>query len=275
MNGLRLLFALVASLVLANGAAAQAAPASKVYELRVYTAAEGKMPALLSRFRDHTLRLFEKHGMENVVYWTATEAPQGVSAENTLVYILAHRDREAARRSWAAFLADPEWRDAAAKSEANGPLLAGAPASVFMSSTDFDPGFWAPNRNGPAVAPLYELRLYRGGTALAPTVQRFREWERPIFTKHGMPTLGFWTANDSSAFVYFIGHRDRESARANWEKFFVDFRAEQAARRPAGAAAPPAAPATSAPATPPPAPAPGTVKLGNYFLVPTDFSPRK
>ena len=275
----RILFALLALLPAAPGAASgQGAPAAtpaKVYELRVYTAVEGKMPALMSRFRDHTLRIFEKHGMENVAYWTTTEAPQGIPAENTLVYILAHRDREAARRSWAAFGADPEWREVAARSEANGPLLAGRPASMFMSSTDFDPALLS-RGDRRAVAPLYELRLYRGGTALQPTVQRFRDWERDVFARNGLQTLDFWTANDSSAFVYVLAHRDRETARANWARFTPDFRAEMAKRRPAApAAAPAAGQAAASPPAPPAPPVPGAVRLGTYFLVPADFSPLK
>src|SRR5690606_10534857 len=81
-------------------ASAEAAAADRVFELRTYTAPEGKLDALNTRFRDHTLGFFEKHGMTNVGYWMPTEGPE---AGNTLVYLLAHDSREAARESWAAF----------------------------------------------------------------------------------------------------------------------------------------------------------------------------
>ncbi len=78
----------------------------KVFELRTYTSPEGKLNDLLARFRNDTLRIFEKHGMDNVGYWVPTDAP---ASTNTLIYILAHDSRDAATKSWAAFREDPEW----------------------------------------------------------------------------------------------------------------------------------------------------------------------
>ena len=86
---------------------ARAQSPSRIFELRTYTAPEGKLPNLNARFREHTMRIFEKHGMANVGYWTPQDAP---ASQNTLVYILAHRDREAAAKSWQAFRDDPEWK---------------------------------------------------------------------------------------------------------------------------------------------------------------------
>ena len=108
----------------------------KVYEMRTYTAAEGKFDALNARFRDHTVKLFEKHGMKNVGYWTPMEGP---TAGTTLVYILEHTSRDAAKASWAAFGADPAWQKARAESEAGGRILAKAPESVFLTATDYSP----------------------------------------------------------------------------------------------------------------------------------------
>ena len=114
-------------------ASAQAAP--RVYELRTYTAHDGKLDALHARFRDHTLRLFEKHGMENVAYFAPSDDPL---AANTLVYVLAHESRTAAQASWAAFAADPEWIAARDASQVEGPLVASV-VSVFMTATDYSP----------------------------------------------------------------------------------------------------------------------------------------
>lgn len=118
---------------IAIGRASQPAP-SKVYEMRTYTAAEGKFEALNARFRDHTVKLFEKHGMKNVGYWTPIEGP---TAGTTLIYILEHKSRDAAKASWAAFGADPDWQKARAASEVGGRILARAPESVFLTATDY------------------------------------------------------------------------------------------------------------------------------------------
>lgn len=106
-----------------------------VYELRVYHTFEGKLPDLLRRFREHTTRLFEKHGMKNIVYWTPTDDPQ---KSNTLVYVIAHANREAAAANWQAFRDDPEWQSARDKSEANGKIVDKV-ESTFLALTDFSP----------------------------------------------------------------------------------------------------------------------------------------
>jgi hypothetical protein len=116
--------------------AAEAAQATRVFEMRTYTANDGKLPSLETRFRDHTLKLFAKHGMTNIGYWTPLEGPL---AQTTLIYILAHPSREAAKASWAAFIADPDWRKARADSESAGPILAKPPESVFLEATDYSP----------------------------------------------------------------------------------------------------------------------------------------
>ena len=107
----------------------------KVYELRTYTAAEGKMDAVNARFRDHTDKIFSKHGMKSIGYWTPTDPPL---AGSTLIYILEHKSRDAAKASWAAFQADPEWQKAKAASEAQGRIVTKA-ESVFMTTTDYSP----------------------------------------------------------------------------------------------------------------------------------------
>jgi len=107
----------------------------KVFELRTYTSPEGKLNDLLARFRNDTLRVFEKHGMDNVGYWVPTDSP---ASANTLIYILAHDSRDAATKSWAAFREDPEWLAVRDRSQVNGPLTTNV-QSVFLESTDFSP----------------------------------------------------------------------------------------------------------------------------------------
>lgn len=106
-----------------------------VYELRVYTTAEGKLDDLLKRFREHTMTIFERHGMKNVAYWTPTDAPL---AGKTLIYVLKHPSREAAAANWKAFQDDPEWQQVRAKSEENGKIVEKV-ESTFMAMTDFSP----------------------------------------------------------------------------------------------------------------------------------------
>jgi len=106
-----------------------------VYELRVYHAAPGKMPDLLARFRDHTIKLFEQHGIESVAYWSPLDEPD---RGNTLIYILRHPSREAAANNWKSFRDDPNWQSVRDKSEANGKLVEKVD-STFMALTDFSP----------------------------------------------------------------------------------------------------------------------------------------
>jgi hypothetical protein len=91
---------------------------SNVYELRVYDAMPGKLPALHDRFANHTMQLFKKHGMDNVAYWT-----EDIGTSNRLVYMLGYPDLGAREKSWNAFQADPAWQQARAESEKNGPLV--------------------------------------------------------------------------------------------------------------------------------------------------------
>ena len=110
-------------------------PSHRVFELRTYTTHPGKLEALNARFRDHTVKLFEKHGMTNIVYTTPIDAPQ---SENTLVYLLAHKSREAAKASFDAFRKDPDWVKARTASEAAGPIVVKVD-SVFLTPTDYSP----------------------------------------------------------------------------------------------------------------------------------------
>ena len=109
---------------------------SRCFEWRTYYAAPGKLEALNARFRDHTCALFKQHGMEIVGFWIPTDKEQ--DAGNKLVYILAHKNRDAARESWNAFRNDPEWKKALAASEVNGKLTEKV-ESVFMAATDYSP----------------------------------------------------------------------------------------------------------------------------------------
>ena len=114
---------------------AHAQAGKHVYELRTYTAPEGKLGELHTRFRDHTVRIFNKHGMKSVIYLAPQDAPD---SQNTLIYILEHPSREAAKKAWADFQADPEWVKVAADSQVNGRIVSKV-VSVFADPTDYSP----------------------------------------------------------------------------------------------------------------------------------------
>lgn len=108
---------------------------SRLYELRIYTSHPGKLANVNARFRDHTMKLFEKHGMKNIMYWTPTD---GEKKDNTLIYVISHADRDAAKKSWKDFLADPEWHKARDESEKDGKIVMKA-EGTYMVPTDYSP----------------------------------------------------------------------------------------------------------------------------------------
>ncbi len=108
---------------------------SRVFELRVYHTAPGRLPALQSRFRDHTITIFNHHHMTSIGYWVPEDPSQ---KDNTLIYIIAHPSREEAKKNWAAFVADPEWQKVAKASEADGKIVEKID-STYMDPTDFSP----------------------------------------------------------------------------------------------------------------------------------------
>ncbi len=109
------------------------AQSNHVFELRVYHTHPGRLPALLSRFRDHTRRIFDQHKMTSVGYWVPQDSP---AKDNTLVYILSHPNRDAATKNWKEFRADPEWVKVSKASEADGKIVEKVD-STFMDPTDF------------------------------------------------------------------------------------------------------------------------------------------
>jgi len=130
--------AVVTIVGLAFGSRANAAEPNqpnRLFEMRTYIANDGKMEDLHARFRDHTNKLFVKHGMTLIGYWTPVEGPD---AANTLVYILAYPNREAREKSWKDFMGDPDWQAAYKASHANGVLVKKV-ESKFLAPTDYSP----------------------------------------------------------------------------------------------------------------------------------------
>ncbi|MBD3674493.1 MAG: NIPSNAP family protein [Planctomycetaceae bacterium] len=126
------MFAAGALLVGSSTGVVSADDSEMVYELRTYTCNPGKLPNLHARFKNHTMKLFEKHGMKNIMYWTPLDQ------EDTLIYIVAHESREAADKSWKAFVSDPEWKKAYQESIADGKLVKKVERK-YMKATEYSP----------------------------------------------------------------------------------------------------------------------------------------
>lgn len=221
----RLLPALSAALLpaLFSPCPARAADEKPVYEMRTYVALEGRLDALLERFRDHTCALFEKHGMKNIGYWVPLEKADG--ADTTLIYILSHTSQEAAKASWKAFGADPDWQAARKASEADGKILASPPQSVFLSTTDYSPPVVLARAANPRV---FELRLYTTPPGRLPDLHaRFRNHTMGLFTKHGMTHIGYWSPlpgqpDADVRLTYILAHDSRDAGLASFTAFRAD-----------------------------------------------------
>lgn len=214
----RLLLCGVLGLLVSSAMAAETT--EPVYELRIYTCEPGKLPALLERFRDHTCKLFEKHGMKNVAYWVPTDAP---GAETKLVYLLEHSSREAAAVSFQAFRNDPEWKAVrTASEEKHGKILALPVESTIMVKTDYSPDI-QPLRDGKT----YELRIYTASEGkLAELNARFRDHTCKLFEKHGMKNIGYWTPvsepEASNRLIYVLEHDSKEAGINSFKAFGAD-----------------------------------------------------
>jgi len=190
---------------------------AEVYELRTYTTNEGKLDNLNARFRYHTVRLFEKHGMESVGYWVPADDPKST---NTLIYVVKHKSHDAAKASWRAFLADPEWKKIARESQKDGRILAKAPESVFMNAAGYSPKFSNDKKSGD---PVFELRIYRTNKGKLKNLDaRFRDHTIRIFNRFGIQSVAYWHPVDEpdskDTLIYVIRHDSRDAAKKSWKR---------------------------------------------------------
>ena len=214
MKSLLSLF-LVCSFVTAGLSAADTAP---VYELRIYYTHPGKMPDMLARFRDHTCKLFEKHGMVNIGYWIPVEAKD----QDKLYYVLKHASRDAAKASWTAFGSDPVWKAARDASEVAGKIVAKVD-SVYLAATDYNPALPALT-----VGHVYELRTYVTNEGKLDALDsRFRDHTMALFAKHGMTNVLYTHPTDADTgagktLVYFLAHASVDAAKKSFDAFRQD-----------------------------------------------------
>ena len=219
MNAQKFLFSLVGLMVFSLGAVAETKADDRIFEIRTYYANEGKLDSLLARFRDHTIALFEKHGMENVGYWVPQE-----NSENKLVYVLAFPSRKASEQSWEAFIADPEWKAAYQASIVDGQLVDRIERS-FMTMTAYSPELKLVTSDPSRV---FELRIYTTEEGRLPNLDaRFRDHTIGLFERHGMENLIYWHLMDdqdgaANTLVYLLAHASGEAARNSWNGFRSD-----------------------------------------------------
>jgi len=237
--------------------AGEVTPDSRLFELRTYHAMPGKLDSLLARFRDHTTKLFEKHGMTNIGYWVPVE-----NKDNILVYLLAYPDRAARDASWKSFMDDGEWKKVVSESEAAGRIVSKADV-LFLKSTAFSPGFGS---SSGAEARLFEMRTYTATRGNLPALHgRFRDHTLKLFAKHGISSLAYFRPDAGQpaadeTLLYFLAHKDADSASKSWDGFRADpewVAVKKASEEAAGGSLT----------------MPDGVK--SVFLRPTDFSPMK
>ena len=201
---------------------------TRCYELRTYYAAPGKLDELHARFREHTRKIFEKHHMSNIGYWVPLE-----NTDDRLIYLLAFPSREAHDQSWKDFGNDPEWKEVARKSEANGRLVSRI-ESVLLNATDYSPEIRPARAAGSRV---FELRTYTASSGnLDALDERFRSHTLKLFSKHGMEHVGYWhlladkdqnkeakkTNRADNTLIYLLSHRSKEAADASFNAFRND-----------------------------------------------------
>jgi hypothetical protein len=200
------------------------APEIGLYELRSYTAADGKLDQLTARLRDHEAPLFRKHGMIPVAFFQTAPGP-GQPEVARLYYILGYKDRAARDAAWTAFSADPDWKSAYKVTAANGALQTQI-ANVFLSPAGYSPKLNLDANGGPR---LFELRTYTANPGKLEAIHdRFRDHTLALFAKHGMTSILYWRPTPGqdggydSKMVYMLAYPNLAARNADWAAFSAD-----------------------------------------------------
>lgn len=193
-------------------------PDSRYYELRIYYCHPGRLDALISRFTNHTTKIFERHNMTNVGYWIPNN-----NTENALYYILSYPSQADRDSSWKQFGRDPEWKEVAKKSEETGKIVAKV-TSIFMQATDFSPKI-KPSKG--AEDRTFEMRTYTAMPDKLPNVlDRFRNHTTKLFKKHGMENIAYFTTipkdGSQSKLLYLLAHKSEAAGKASFDAFRKD-----------------------------------------------------
>lgn len=226
----------------------------RLFELRVYYASEGKLPDLMNRFQNHTLKYFDKYKMRLEGFWL----PLGENKENKLVYVLSYPSREARDKSWKEFMSDAGWITVMKNSAVNGEIVSKV-ESTFLKTTDF-----SPNNMKSAGNRVFELRTYKTTLNHLPNLlSRFRDHTLKIFENYGMTNIIYWTPTDKEQgsedlLIYFLAHKTKEDGLASFKAFGAspEWQAvKKASEEKAGG--------------------PLTISVKSEYMAPADFSPLK
>jgi hypothetical protein len=210
------LFLTTLLLIAASAVSAQKVD-SRFFELRIYYCLPGRLDALIARFQNHTTKIFEKHGMENIGYWVPTN-----NEKNALYYILAFPSKEAQQKSWADFIADPQWKEVQGKSEESGKIIESI-VSIPMTASEIMPKL----KPGKGDGRLFELRTYTCLPGRLPNLTtRFKDHTVKLFEKQGMENLMYFNTIEKDGaqpkLVYLLAHKNQDEAKKSWDAFRAD-----------------------------------------------------
>lgn len=183
-----------------------------LYEMRIYDARPGKLPALNDRFAKHTMGFFKDHGIGMVGFWTAE-----IGTSNQLTYILSFDSLADKEKKWGAFQADTGWQRVRSETEKEGPLVARV-HNTFMRLTPYSPE--------PRIrSNVQELRIYEAVPGKLPALHdRFANHTTGFFKKYGMDVIGYWTEDvgTSNQLVYMLGYPSLGDREKSWAAFSAD-----------------------------------------------------
>lgn len=218
---LALAFVLVGLVTLSTPAPAADTPlGQKVFDMRTYKTNPGKLDPLNARFRDHTCKIFQNHGIELIGFWVPAE---GDEAKDTLIYLVAFPTVEAQKAAWKAFWDDPVWKKVKADSEKDGVLVKEIKGKN-LKATDYSP---APASVKPSPDKVFELRIYKTNPGKLEALHaRFRDHTMKLFAKHGIESVGYWTPAEGEeakdTLIYLVAFPNAEAQKKAWDAFRAD-----------------------------------------------------
>ncbi|MCE2463187.1 MAG: NIPSNAP family protein [Dehalococcoidia bacterium] len=183
-----------------------------IYELRLYETVPGRLPALNDRFAKHTVGFFKKYGVRMLGFWT-----DDIGSTNLLSYIVSFESSSERESTWKAFRADPDWLEVRAETEKDGPLLARV-RNTIMRLTSYSP---EPVIN----SNVQELRDYQSMPGKLDALNaRFANHTIPLFEKHGIENIGYWTddVGTSEQLIYMLGYPSLGDREKSWASFQAD-----------------------------------------------------
>lgn len=189
---------------------------STYFEIRKYYANEGKLPDLIKRFEDHTMTLFEKSGMENIIYFLPVD-----NTDNSLTYILGYPDEKSRDVMWSKFSNDPEWKKVFEESRVNGALVKSVDQTFMVLAKGLN------DTPKPEASGIFQLRIYTCFDGrLDNLITRFKDHTQDLFEKHGLRNYPYWITVEKDGsqpkLVYLLADKDQPSFESDFQNFLKD-----------------------------------------------------